>query len=154
MKLYRYLSLDELTAIINRNLSQVGSVNLISKYSDRNNNHKYLDDVRYLHFYFAEKEIQRITTASFLDKKTKYYVCEFEIPFYHIFNNIGLGYYASKKENKYADYVFEVALPIYKMRTRYLKRFKEYSNIKEQKWIDFDYSNREEFLNNVEQLEK
>ncbi len=145
MKLYRYLSKEELEQLLNMEYSMIGTENVNKPYY-RYNSHRYKENVKYLHFYFDEKEISRIKKMSF-HKKAEYYICEFEIPFYVIFSHIGVGYYANKKGEKKTDYVYEVALPTYKMRPKFLKSFR--SLTEEKKHELFLRKNKQE--NNIEQ---
>lgn len=122
MKLYRYLPKEELDNLTSGNIDKIGHFYSVEDYK-RVNNHKYKKGVKYLHFYFAEKEISRINHFSF-HQADSYYVCEFEIPFYVIFPHIGIGIYDGRGYDNPLDLVYEVALPTEKMKTKYLRNYK------------------------------
>lgn len=123
MKLYRYLSERELEFIKANDVHKIGSVYNDKKYKDVNS-HKYKNDVKYLHFYFSEKEISRVKSLGFQGNNICY-VCEFEIPFYVIFPYIGVGKYSGHGYKSYLDTVYEVALPAQKMKAKYLKKYEK-----------------------------
>ena len=123
MKLYRYLSKEELENLLAGKIEQIGHFYEAKNYK-RVNTHKYKKGIKYLHFYFDEKEISRIKDADF-HKSANYYICEFEIPFYVIFPHIGVGRYDGVGYEVPLDSVFEVALPAQKMKVKYLKDYKK-----------------------------
>ena len=95
MKLYRYLSKEELEKIQAGEIEKIGFFYNDRQKFKRVNSHRYKKDVKYLHFYFDKKEISRIKSASFKSRDICY-VCEFNIPFYVILPYIGIGVYESK----------------------------------------------------------
>jgi len=121
MKLYRYLSEEELNYIKANEIDKIGSIYNDPEYK-RVSTHKYKQDVKYIHFYFSEKEISRIRSLGFQGRNVCY-VCEFEIPFYVIFPYIGIGKYDGHGYKTYLDTVYEVALPAKKMKAKYLKSY-------------------------------
>jgi len=126
MKLYRYLTEEELNDIKANNIENIGSF-YNSKNYKKINTHHYKKDVRYLHFYFDKKEIARIDSLGFKGSSVCY-ICEFEIPFYVIFKYIGIGYYESHGYQIDTDSVFEVALPVKKFKQKYLTSYEKDKN--------------------------
>lgn len=122
MKLYRYLTEQELKHIIANETDMIGSVYSDKENYKRVNSHNYKKDVKYLHFYFAKKEISRINRLGFKGSSVCY-VCEFEIPFYVIFPYIGIGKYDGYSYDNPLDKVYEVALPAKKMKQKYLVNY-------------------------------
>ena len=118
MKLYRYLSEKELQHIMTNEIDKIGSFYDSNEYKDINT-HKYKKGVKYLHFYFDKKEISKVRSLA-LQGRSVCYICEFEIPFYKIFNHIGIGKYYGNGYNGTNDKVYEVALPAHKMKREYL----------------------------------
>ncbi len=127
MKLYRYLSEEELEHIKANEIDKIGSVYNDKKSYKRINTHNYKKDVKYLHFYFDKREISRIEKLGFQGSKICY-ICEFEIPFYVIFSHIGTGRYDCQGYAVPYETVYEVALPAKKMKSKYLKSFEKDKN--------------------------
>lgn len=119
MKLYRYLSEEELEKIQAGEIEKIGFFYNDRKKFKRVNNHRYKQNIKYLHFYFDKKEISRIKFARFKGGDVCY-VCEFNIPFYVILPYIGIGIYESSGYDVPFERVFEVALPARKMKQKYL----------------------------------
>ena len=126
MKLYRYLSEQELNFILTGELDKIGSFYNRNDYK-RVSNHKYKKDTKYLHFYFDKKEISRISHLGF-QAGNVCYVGEFEIPFYLIFSHIGVGKYDGHGFDLPYDEVYEVALPAKLMKTKYLVSYEKDKN--------------------------
>lgn len=130
MKLYRYLTEEELENIKANELDKIGFIYDDKKYK-KVNTHRYKSGIKYLHFYFDKKEISRIDSLGFKGD-SECYVCEFEIPFYVIFPYIGIGKYDGHGYKYLTDMIYEVALPSNKMKQKYLigcEKYKKYEAI-------------------------
>jgi len=127
MKLYRYLSEDELKKLLANDLDNIGSFYDDKEQYERVNTHNYKKGVKYLHFYFDKKEISRIEYLNF-KRNSVYYYCEFNIPFYVIFRYIGIGRYDGRGYQNPLDSVYEVAMPANKMKRKYLINYEKNKN--------------------------
>lgn len=133
MKLYRYLSEQELFHILANENDDIGGFFYGINRPRRINSHEYKKNVKYLHFYFDKKEIERIVKLKY-HSDSVCYICEFEIPFYVIFPYIGYGRYDSCGYNNPYDTVYEVAFPSKKMKRKYLISYEKDKNTE-----DFEY---------------
>lgn len=119
MKVYRYLSENELNYIQSDDVDNIGST-----YNDgafkRVNTHKYREGVKYLHFYKNKEDIRHVQSSDFLPSG-KYYICEFDIPFYILMFGYGQGYYGKYGRCDYS--VTEFKIPSSLMKSKYLKNF-------------------------------
>lgn len=120
VKVYRYLSHNELMAYLSGDTSCIGS------YYDKKrignvNTHLYRRNVRYLHFFKNKEDIVRAKALGRIDDTKKTYVCEFEIPFYLLIPAVGLGFYHGEAGD--LDKVLEFKVPVKYVKPEYLKSY-------------------------------
>lgn len=115
MIVYRYLSKEELTNILNNNLNKIGNVCYDKKYS---NTHHYNKDIPYLHFFKYLKDIDKI--QSIKHKANNLYLCKFNIPISKLIFHLGTGYYSAHGYDTDYETVREYAIPANKIKTEYL----------------------------------
>ncbi len=122
MKVYRYLSEDELNHMLSGRINRLGS-NFSSEYSA--NTHKYKRGVRYLHFFLKKdsiKYIQELHDASFQD----YYTATFNIPMLTLMRFRGKGRYQKCRIFINSEIVqpIEFAIPVDEFDVKYLVDYK------------------------------
>ena len=122
MKVYRYLSEEELKFIQSGEVDKIGSFYVNDENFKRINTHKYKKGVKYLHFFFKKEDIKRVQNLDFR-KMSNYYICEFNIPFLALLPYIGKGHYDSRGYKTDLDSVYEIAMPATKMKQKYLKSY-------------------------------
>lgn len=124
MRVYRYLSKNELNALLAGDFDKVGQVYNKNEMS-RINSHKYKESVRYLHFFKNEDDIAYVRNAGFLPYGD-YYVCTFDIPLFILLFGIGEGYYGYNGALKATEFIVPADL----MKTKYLRDFKLDTSLK------------------------
>ena len=110
MRVYRFLSEEELILILNGNSSKLG------RYFDSglSNTHKYDVNEKYLHFFFRKNDCEYIKTIHQNHfSSDSGFLAEFNIPLARIIGHIGKGFYESNKGgyDKDHDTCYELALP-------------------------------------------
>jgi len=120
MKVYRYLSEYELKYIQSDDVDNIGSTYNDDVYK-RINTHRYKEGVKYLHFYKNKEDISYIKKCDYLPSG-RYYICEFDIPFYILFTGYGKGFYGSFGKIDYTATEYKV--PSHLMKSKYLKSYK------------------------------
>ena len=102
MRVYRYLSEQELNTILHGDVSSLGH----EFHKDRKNylnSHHYKKGVKYMHFFKEFENMQEIKQV-YQNVKGKFYYCTFDIPRLVLFFAAGKGFYAPKGY----DYDFSV----------------------------------------------
>ena len=94
MKVYRYLSEEELNLIKQGNVQGLGR-EFDKKDYKRQNNHRYKSGVKYMHFYKNKESIEHIRREYFqlLMQGHKFYFCSFDIPGVVLIKHRGKGHY-------------------------------------------------------------
>ena len=91
MKVYRYLSKDELNSILSGKTENLGNI-FVHKQGVRKNTHKYQPNTKYLHF-FKNHDSMKMMSYLYRNIDTPFYFCTFEIPFHVLALHGGNGYY-------------------------------------------------------------
>ena len=110
---------EELDAFNSNNIMRVG------KYYDsvtRNyfaNTHRYIEDVKYLHF-FKSKEDIRFVQQMYKNYDTDYYICEFNIPALTAIRYRGKGTYDEGGYDCDRINVTEFAIPVSEIKAEYM----------------------------------
>lgn len=89
MKVYRYLSEEELAHILKNETDKIGAEYNNSKLTC--NNHRYRQGVKYLHFFKHKDSIKYLKMQMKFIRP--YYICEFNIPLRVLAKGVGKGYY-------------------------------------------------------------
>ena len=121
MKVYRYLTEEELNMFQNGDISNAGSLYEQTIYKGKNT-HKYKPDTRYLHFFKNKEDIAKVKELhkeSFSD----YYICDFNIPITTLIRHMGHGYYNGHGYDCDHEKVFEFAIPVDKISCDYLNSY-------------------------------
>lgn len=113
MKVYRYLSQDELVAICSGRVDKLGSTFDKKQCKKRNqNNHRYKPNTRYLHFFKDKSSLEYIRRERLSDDKTgTYFFCSFNIPNTILFFHRGHGNYDGNYDIPFYS-VTEYAIPV------------------------------------------
>lgn len=121
MKVYRYLSQNELDSIISNNTSSIGGEYTQNEEYRRINNHRYKSGIKYLHFFKHKNDCQRVGFISD-GKDVDFYIAEFNIPTIILIRYIGYGKYDNRG---YGDIekVLEFAIPASKFKSKYLRSY-------------------------------
>ena len=122
MKVYRYLSEDELRAILSGNTQNIGSYYNNKDFKEVNT-HKYKDGVRYLHFFKDTRFIHQISYLHQNDKR-KYFICQFDIPLKYLIFNIGIGRYETRGYENYCQSVIEFKMDAKNFNPKWLVTYK------------------------------
>ena len=91
MKVYRYLSEDELNAIQSGELDKIGN-EFSREFFKQTNNHKYKKGVKYLHF-FKNKEDIKYIQKYYRKYFGTFYTCTFDIPLKTLLKGMGKAKY-------------------------------------------------------------
>lgn len=122
MKVYRFMSEEELKLILNGENQKLG------KYwsNSAGNNHRYKKGKKYIHFFAKEQSIEYIIqTRKILEKfPTNSYVCEFDIPIIHLLGHYGKGRYLELKGYEYVS-KGEYAIMADKFNCKWLTKYKQ-----------------------------
>lgn len=102
MRVYRYLSEQELNKILNHDVESLGH-EFNKNRKNYLNNHHYKKGVKYLHFFKEFDDMQEIKNL-YKNIEGKFYYCSFDIPRLVLFFAAGQGFYAPKGY----DYDFSV----------------------------------------------
>lgn len=128
MKVYRYLSEEELKHILKNENNQIGA-----SYSSKLacNNHKYRFGVKYLHFFKHKDSIKYLKSQMKFIRP--YYICEFNIPLKVLSKGVGKGYYDVGGMDYITISQREFIVPANEMKKEWLVSYKQDSldNIKE-----------------------
>lgn len=119
MKVYRYLSEDELNNIINGN---VGCIGAYFKRDTPVNTHQYMEDEKYLHFFKYKQSMDEIRSL-YRSYKKPFYFCEFEVPKLVLFFAAGKGYYLNHGYKDFENAVKEYAVRVVNFKPSWLKSF-------------------------------
>ncbi|MBE7076504.1 MAG: hypothetical protein E7374_01265 [Clostridiales bacterium] len=121
MKVYRYLTREELEFIISGRLEEIGREYSIANFHEINT-HKYKDGIRYLHFFWNKDSIKLAQDLHKYDPFT-YYICTFNIPSHLLIRFRGKGFYASSGYEFDREIAVEFAIPVEKFKTEFLKSY-------------------------------
>lgn len=121
MKVYRYLTERELNCIKSGNTQDIGSFFDREKFK-KVNNHRYKENVRYLHFFKTTKMIHLIRNLHRHDNQ-KYYICEFNIPLKNLLCHFGFGFYEASGYDLDNYRVLEFAIESSKLNPNWLVKY-------------------------------
>lgn len=122
MRVYRYLTEDELYNILNDKIENLGG-----KYYGMNNSFAYKRDCRYIHFfkYLSDVEYIRDLKRWRIEQGdydiTDFFVCEFEIPASILLFSSGEGIYKQTEDKLEGKRVKEFAVKVNKFKSKWLK---------------------------------
>lgn len=119
MKVYRYVSEDELKCILNENISEIG--HSFDKNKIACNNHKYKQGVKYLHFFSSKSSIEYFKKLNYTNGV--HYICEFNIPLKVLIKGIGKGYYDIGGMDFITIPQREFIVPVSEFRKEWLKSY-------------------------------
>ena len=120
MKVYRYLSKNELQSILSDNNAQIGT-SFRKKFFHRVNTHKYRKEEKYLHF-FEKKDDIFLIQIEHQNIPADFYICEFDIPEKHLIK--GFGFYESASGYEYYKVkIKEFILPTKLFKSSWLQNF-------------------------------
>ena len=128
MKVYRFMSEDELKMYFNGKCAEIGSI--FSHYTGKRfNNFKYKKGMKYVHFFKRLKDVYRIKhemCEQELKSNKRYFIGCFDIPKTLLSYCKGKGRYVITKDDntKSEIYVQEYAVPASCMEEEYLVYFK------------------------------
>ena len=133
MKVYRYLSEDELEHILAGDIENIGN-KFTNHKKDEINTHKYVEGVKYLHFFKKKEDTERMQLL-YRRHIRPFYFCEFEIPKRTLFLHAGIGYYSPTGYD--LDYIAarEFALPTSKFKKEYLVKYEKDNGIEQRPLI-------------------
>lgn len=121
MRVYRYVSENELEKILSNDIDNIG--NMFERHKkDVINNHKYIKGVKYLHFFKDKKDLERMQLV-YRKHIRPFYFCEFEIPTKALLSHSGQGYYPAMHEETDYAIIDEFALPVKLFKKDYLKAY-------------------------------
>ena len=121
MKVYRYISEEELMNIYNGQVDELGNEFNRKDYK-RQNNHRYKPNTKYLHFFKDKSSIELIRREVLhKDKDGVYYFCSFDIPATILFKYGGKGHYDGSYKVPYRT-VREYAIPVDCFDTKWIQR--------------------------------
>jgi len=126
MKVYRYLSENELNTMLENQVDKLGR----SFCRSRSNTHKYKKGERYIHFFKNFKSLSNMRRLRSSYNEV-YYYCEFDIPMLILMAGRGLGYYNSSYRWGVKEKCIEYIVP-----SKYFKKSWLVSYIKENKTED------------------
>ena len=96
MRVYRYLSEQELNKFLSGDTSTLGAEFYSKKKSKEFcNNHHYKKDVKYMHFFKEFDDMQQIKQL-YKEYNGNFYYCSFDIPRLVLFFAAGKGFYEPK----------------------------------------------------------
>ena len=125
MKVYRYLSEDELNKIKEGDVLSIGGY----YYKNPTNSHRYDENERYLHFFANKKNYLYVRDLHYFNnKKCQFYLCEFNIPLRVLIRYAGVGYYVDMPDSGYdVSHVskLEFAVPTSKFDGHWLVDYKK-----------------------------
>ena len=118
MKVYRYLTQEELDYITSGRLDKIGREYSIATFHEINT-HKYKDGIKYLHFFWNKENIKLAQDLHKYDSQT-YYICTFNIPTHLLLRFRGKGFYESSGYDIDREVAVEFAIPIKNFKPEYL----------------------------------
>lgn len=120
MKVYRYLSHEELKNILRNNVENIGSY--FSNENSKMNTHRYDPNERYIHFYKNSESMQDIR-AIYRNFSNDFYFCCFDVPISLLFVCKGKGYYPAHGFQEDICTLTEYAIPASSFKTKWLVGF-------------------------------
>lgn len=121
MKMYRYLTEEELNNILNNEIDKIGYEYIANNFTIINS-HKYKEGEKYLHFYKNKTDIKH---AQRLHRKdpNDYYICEFTIPTLTAIKYRGYGLYEDSGWDNDTSKVIEYCIPSTQIKQEYLASY-------------------------------
>jgi hypothetical protein len=135
MIVYRVCEEKEIQSIIcNKSLDEVGCT---YKSSGRFNNHKYVPNKNYLHFF---KEYDGVF---YIGVNRGMYICSYDIPDEILERFAGIGYYLDRTFFRKKEMVLEYAIPCELLSIDYLKKVEKVTSyIDFEEYVYDDYKNK------------
>lgn len=120
MRVYRYLSHEELKNILRGNVDNIGSY--FSNGKQKANTHHYNANERYIHFYKSAADMQDIRSI-YRSYDNDFYFCSFEIPISLLFACKGKGFYPAHGFEEDVCTLTEYAVPVSSFKSEWLSGF-------------------------------
>lgn len=120
MRVYRYLSHEELKNILRNNVENIGSY--FSNGKPKANTHHYNPNERYIHFYKSAADMQDIR-AIYRNYDNDFYFCSFEIPNSILFIRKGKGFYPAHGFQEDVCTLTEYAIPVSIFKSEWISGF-------------------------------
>ena len=120
MRVYRYLSHEELKNILGNNVENIGSY--FSNGKPKANTHHYNPNERYIHFYKSAADMQDIR-AIYRNYDNDFYFCSFEIPNSILFIRKGKGFYPAHGFQEDICTLTEYAIPVSIFKSEWISGF-------------------------------
>ena len=120
MRVYRYLSHEELKNILGNNVENIGSY--FSNGKPKANTHHYNPNERYIHFYKSAADMQDIR-AIYRNYDNDFYFCSFEIPNSILFIRKGKGFYPAHGFQEDVCTLTEYAIPVSIFKSEWISGF-------------------------------
>lgn len=114
MKVYRYLSNDELKKILTGNVDELGQPGHKFDIECKPNTYRYASNTKYIHFFKSKNAMKFMIKHNY--SSPNYYICTFDIPVSVLKSHFGLGFYA----DWLASVKREFALPVNKFKCEWL----------------------------------
>ena len=115
MRVFRYLCEEELKAILNGEMDNVGKLQI----NNRSNTHHYKQGVKYLHFFKHLEDLHKIRDIKRYTEKN-FYVGMFDIPLTTLIMSSGKGYYPASGYDLDHETIREYAVPAEKVKPEHL----------------------------------
>lgn len=109
MRVYRYLSREELLNIRHKRVFLIGA--RFKTHNNGKNTHKYNSCYKYLHFYKSVNGMQEIRTL-YREYSQDFYFCAFEIPTHILLSHRGKGFYPPHGYDEAVLTEIEYAIPV------------------------------------------
>lgn len=121
MKVYRYLSQEELKKILNNDIESLGTY---GKKYEIYNSHHYKSEEKYLHFFKKKSAMEHIRNI-YRKLDDDFYFCTFDIPIVKLALHFGRGCYYGYGYDYDCEYELEFALPVSQFKSEWLKSFEK-----------------------------
>ncbi len=115
MRVFRYLCEEELKAILNGEMENVGKLQI----NNRSNTHHYKKGVKYLHFFKNLEDLHKIRDIKRYTEKN-FYVGMFDIPLTTLIMSRGKGYYPASGYDLDHETIREYAVSADKVKPEHL----------------------------------
>lgn len=155
MRVYRYLSHEELKNILRNNVDNIGSY--FSNGKPKANTHHYNSSERYIHFYKNAESMQDIRSI-YRSYDNDFYFCSFEIPNSILFIYKGKGYYPAHGFQEDVCTLTEYAIPVSIFKSEWISGFihddKRNLVISNQKYASMFLQKKNQSLKNLMQTKE
>lgn len=120
MRVYRYLSKEELRNILENHTENIGS--FFSRNKNNPNTHRYHENEKYIHFYKNSESMQDIRSV-YRAFDNDFYFCAFEIPITVLLVCRGKGFYPAHGFAENHTTITEYAVPVSSFKTNWFSGY-------------------------------